>query len=52
MGKLISYIHFLGFIPALSIYSAVVPDSDIGFGEFFVSALFSWGFVFSYLISI
>lgn len=45
MKDLISYIHFIGFVPALFTYIEANPDKDITGLHVIMSALFSWGFV-------
>ncbi|AUR81904.1 hypothetical protein NVP1016O_24 [Vibrio phage 1.016.O._10N.286.46.A11] len=50
MNKLICYIHFLGFVPAMVTYVNANPEREIGSLEALMSAIFSWGFVFGQLI--
>lgn len=48
MNKLIAYIHFIGFIPALYVSRHTVEDG--GFANVIFSALFSWGLVITDLL--
>ena len=51
MNKVIGYIHFIGFIPAMVTYLNERPDAELGWNEVILSAIFSWGFVIGDFLS-